>query len=132
MNKCQVIPGPKQEFYSIEAAAAYLTIGKTTIYKAVQKRQIKHFRYGKGKSIRIKHEDLMKWVEEQAKPTLAEVEAKNYNRKNKFKGRQPIRKQKRGRPPLWPPRTIDDYRKLAKRIEKKMLKEEAIATPTNS
>jgi excisionase family DNA binding protein len=126
MNKCQVMPGPKQEFYSINAAAAYLTIGTTTIYKAIQQCQIRHIRYGKGKSIRISHANLTQWVEEQTKPTLAELKAKEHS--GQFKRRQPIRKQKRGRPPLWPPTTIGDLRRLAKRIEKKMLKEEVVTS----
>jgi excisionase family DNA binding protein len=131
MNKCQVMPGPKQEFYSIDAAATYLTIGTTTIYKAIQQRQIRHVRYGKGKSIRISHNDLSKWVEEQTKPTLAELKAKKHS--GQFKRRQPIPYTKEGRigrPPLWPPTTISDLRRLAKRIEKKMLKEEATGGKT--
>jgi excisionase family DNA binding protein len=123
MHKCQVKPGTQQEYYSIEAAAAYLTIGTTTIYKAVQKRQIKHARFGK--SIRISPNNLISWVEEQTKPTLAELKAKEHS--GQFKRRQPIPYKiegRRGRPPLWPPTTITDLQRLAKRIEKKMLKEE--------
>jgi excisionase family DNA binding protein len=124
MHKCQVQPGPKQEFYSVEAAAAYLTIGTTTIYKAIQKRQIKHARFGKSKGVRIAHNNLISWVEEQTKPTLAELKAKGYN--GQFKRRQPIPYTKEGRigrPPIWPPTSITDLQSLAKRIEKKMLKE---------
>jgi excisionase family DNA binding protein len=122
MHKCQVQPGQQQAWYSIQAAAAYLTIGQTTIRMAIRNRELKHTRFGK--SIRIKHEDLIKWVEDQTKPTLAELKAKEHS--GQFKRRQPIRKQKRGRPPIWPPTTIADLRRLAKRIEKKMLKEEVV------
>ncbi len=123
MHKCQVQPGQQQAWYSIQAAAAYLTIGQTTIRMAIRNRELKHTRFGK--SIRIKHEDLIKWVDEQTKPTLAELKAKEHS--GQFKRRQPVPYKiegRRGRPPLWPPKTIDDYRKLAKRIEKKMLNEE--------
>jgi excisionase family DNA binding protein len=81
MHKCQVKPRPQQEFYSIKAAAAFLTIGTTTIYKAVQQRQIKHARIGK--SIRISHLNLTRWVENQTKPILAEINAKRHSHKNK-------------------------------------------------
>jgi excisionase family DNA binding protein len=124
MHKCQAKPGSQQEFYNIEAAAAFLTIGTTTIYKAIQQRQIKHARIGK--SIRIKHDHLIQWVEEQTKPTLTEINNQNSKRhKHIIMKSHPNRKEKRGRPPLWPPTTIISLQKLAKRIEQKMLKEEA-------
>ncbi len=124
MYKRQTKPGLRQEYYDVEGAAAFLNIGTTTMYKAIQQRQIKHARIGK--SIRISHANLTQWVEDQTKPTLAELKAKGYG--HQVKHRQPIRNEKRGRlgrPPLWPPQTIEDYRKLAQRIEKKMLKEES-------
>ncbi len=129
MYKCQAEPGEKQEWYSVEAAAAYLTIGTTTIYKAIQQRKIRHVRYGEGKSIRISHNDLAHWIEEQTKPTLAEINRENLKRrKNRPAGRQAIRRAKRGRPPLWPPTTTASLRRLANRIEQNILKEDTTAS----
>jgi excisionase family DNA binding protein len=119
MHKCQVKPGPEEKFYSVEAAASYLTIGTTTVYKASQQRQLKHTRFGK--SSRIMHHHFMAWVRDQTMPTLKEISARDRSR---AKHRQRAVKVRRGRPPLWPPRTIDDYRKLAKHIEQKISKEE--------
>ena len=73
MHKYQAKPGPEQKFYSVEAAASYLTIGTTTVYKAIQQRQLKHTRFGK--SIRIMHDHLMAWVTDQTMPTLKEISA---------------------------------------------------------
>lgn len=121
MHKCQAEPGEQQEWYSVDAAAAYLTIGTTTVYKAIQQRQLKHARFGK--SIRISHEHLCRWVQEQTRPTLAELKARG---STKFKRGQPTpyKRGRIGRPRIWPPKEIDDYRRLAKRIEKKILKED--------
>jgi excisionase family DNA binding protein len=126
MHKCEVKPGPKQEFYSIDAAAAYLTIGATTIYKAVQQRQVKHARIGK--SIRISHENLIRWIEGQSKDTLAEINAKN----STFCKRRDMKAHPSKRPVngsiIWPPKTIRTIRKLARLIELKMLKGEIVGT----
>ncbi len=43
-----------------------------------------------------------------------------------FSGEDNIPLQLPGAIPIWPPTTIDDLRRLAKRIEQKMLKEEAV------
>jgi excisionase family DNA binding protein len=130
MHKCQTKPGERQNFYSIEAAAAYLTIGTTTMYKAVQQRQIKHARIGK--SIRISHDNLIRWVEERTKPTLPEIQIEAL-RRQKTAIRQTVNKKKsmgngtriaKVQAGHWPPTTITDLQILAHQIEKRMLAEE--------
>jgi excisionase family DNA binding protein len=117
MHKSKVLPGQRQEYYSIQAAAAFLTIGQTTLYKAIEGCQIKHARIGK--SIRISHDDLINWVLENTKPTLKEVKAKNASRK-KTSGITGAFKHSGAAGGHWPPQTFDDIRFLALQIEQDM------------
>src|SRR5579871_3048301 len=71
MRKLQVTPGPKLEYYDVKAAASFLMIGTSTIYKAIQRRELRHVRLGK--SVRISHADLEKWIWENSPPTVAEI-----------------------------------------------------------
>ena len=129
MHKCQVKPGQRQAWYSVEAAAAYLTIGPTAIYKAIQQRQLKHARFGK--SIRISDQHLGSWVEEQTKPTVSEIELAAL-RKQKTAIRVARTKKATGRPyskskkrHIWPPTTTRDLQILAHCIEDRMLAEQS-------
>ena len=51
---------------TVPETAKYLKLSKSKVYYLVQRNQIPHIKIGK--NVRIRREDLQKWLEERAQP----------------------------------------------------------------
>ena len=51
---------------TVPETAEYLKLSKSKVYYLVQRNQIPHIKIGK--NVRIRREDLQKWLEERAQP----------------------------------------------------------------
>ena len=69
VNDCEgdetVVEKGLEPIYTVPEVAQYLKISKSKAYHLVQRREIPYIRIGK--NVRIRHSDLMQWLDENTK-----------------------------------------------------------------
>ena len=63
--------GPAKEILTVDEAAACTGLAKQTIYGLTSRREIPHFKRGKG--IRFRRSELEQWMLENRRKTVAEI-----------------------------------------------------------
>lgn len=63
-----------KEFYTIDEASKYLGLSKSTVYKITSNRELTYYKPN-GKSIFIKRDDLLKWINRHPVRSMDEINA---------------------------------------------------------
>jgi len=56
-----------ETIYTVPEVAEYLKMSKSKVYYLIQRREIPHIKIGR--NVRIRQEDLLKWLEKRSRPT---------------------------------------------------------------